>query len=66
MESFWPALILAMLWGTPYFDLDFHFENDIAGQDELDFRNRRVGVDLITWFWHETARKKKHFILEFF
>ena len=52
------ALILATFGGTPYFDLDFHLESDIGGQNEIDFLNQRVGIELITSFWHKTVRKK--------
>ena len=65
-KVFWSALILATFWGTPYFDLDLDLENDIGGQNEVDFRNPRVGDELITSFWHETARKTIHSIPDFF
>ena len=57
-KVFWSALILATFWGTPYFDPDFDLENEIGGQNELDFRNQRVEIELITTFWHERVKKK--------
>ena len=40
-----------------YFDLDFDLENEIGGQNELDFRSKRVGIGLISLFWYETTKK---------
>ena len=37
-----------------YFDPDFDRENEIGSQNELDFRNQRVGIELIATFWHES------------
>ena len=56
-EKFLYKVILVMLWGTPYFDLDFQLEKDTGGQDELDFQNQCVRIELITSFWQETVQK---------
>ena len=57
LDIFWLDLILATFLGTPSFDLDFHAENDVPGQNGLDFWNQRVEIDQRSLFWHDPVEK---------
>ena len=64
-KVFWSALILATFWGTPYFDLDFDLENDIGGQNDLDFRNQRAPLYQIGMFSSDSEGVQKPMVKKF-